>query len=371
MNTLPNVNRVRDAHMASANRLLDAKKNSMTTRRAMQRLNTISVIKKRREDSLIAIYEPADLLSELDKSTTPERKAVLKAMKGEKHKKPLALVTDSIISALSGLKETFPNFSEVIDLYSMAMRLNLVSGVKEVSLRPLLLVGEPGVGKTRFLTELGNVLKTGFFSIDMSRVSAGFVLSGSDSTWGSGKPGFISDSLRESNVANPLILVDEIDKVGGDSRYDPTASFYALLEQHTARQFSDEFLKIPMDCSRINWVASANYPERIEPAILSRMKVVQINMPTPEETVLIVRHVYSELLTRKSWRKLFASELSEPVVKKLENISPRMIIQVLETACYQAFNRGGDAGKKKCVLTADDILLPERNQKSRIGFIQE
>lgn len=370
MNNPTNGNRVIDSKMLIASRMLDAR-NVNSNRRYIRKLNKLSEKLSRKDNNLVIIYEPESVVSELKKTCTHERKTNLRAMRDdEPNEKPLALVSEQIIDDVLRLKDKFPNFSEVIELYSMAMRLNLFAGVKKLSLRPLLLVGEPGVGKTRFLSELGKVLKTNFFSIDMSRVSAGFILSGSDSTWSSGKPGFISNSMRSSNVANPLILIDEIDKVRGDSRYDPSASFYALLEQHTAKEFNDEFLNVPMNCSHINWVASANYPDRIEPAILSRMQVVRVDMPTPEQTVPIVRNIYSELLINKNWYKAFDSCLSDDVADSLKNLSPRMVVQLLENACYKAFKRRGDIGRK-CSLSPYDIELPIHNKKTRIGFITD
>lgn len=318
---------------------------------------------------MVRVFDPNALEEARRKGGSDELKRELRVLADEQNNKPLACVDDHVLSDVEDLKAKFPNFSGVIEHIRKALQITMRSQSKKINLQPILLIGPPGLGKTRFLTELGNVLRTGLFNIDMSTVSAGFVLSGNSSQWGNSKPGFVSDSMRKSEVANPLMLVDEIDKAKGDSRHDPLSSFYGLLQDHSAVRFVDEFLGIPFDCSHINWVASANYIERIEPAILSRMKVMQIDFPTPEQTRPIVKNIYEELLVKNLWQEIFEPELSTEVVDMLSSQVPRMIEQLLVEASHNAFDRT-ELGQT-CAITVDDIEIPNSKGKRRIGFIQD
>lgn len=76
---------------------------------------------------------------------------------------------------------------------------------------------------------------------------------------------------RKSRYANPVLMLDEIDKVSSDSRHNPLGPMYSLLEKHTAKRFVDEYLGVPFDVSNVIWIASANYVERIPEPIRSRM----------------------------------------------------------------------------------------------------
>ena len=92
----------------------------------------------------------------------------------------------------------------------------------------------------------------------MSSLTAGWILSGASAQWKNAKPGKVFDALVNGDYANPVIVVDEIDKAGGDSQYDPLGSLYTLLEHDTACDFVDEFAEVPIDASDVVWIATAN-----------------------------------------------------------------------------------------------------------------
>lgn len=307
------------------------------------------------------------LSNHLRKANTDELRRELASLSIEDLERPLALVDVDVLKKLDELEQKFPNFSDVVGRYRRALKLQKRKKLPLIKLPQLLLIGPPGVGKTRFLTELGKVLNTGFFSVDMSTVTAGFVMSGMSSQWGNAKPGFVTTSLRESQVANPLILVDEIDKASDDSRYSATSCFFSLLEKHSAEHFKDEFLGVPMDCSYINWVASANYEEKIEPAIRSRMVVVHIKEPTPEQTFGIVKSIYAEMHVENEWKGIFKASLPKTIIDMLIGLPPRVIRKVLEDSCHRAFERCENK-KGSISLVCNDVVLPQIESKRPMGF---
>ena len=175
----------------------------------------------------------------------------------------------------------FPNFVDAINHYRQDIALSQLTAERAFSSRPLLISGPPGVGKTAFCRALANIMQTNFELIGMSGVTAGFVLGGMSSGWADGKPGKIVESLAkgqkaQGHKANPLILIDEIDKTGGDHRYDPLGALYQLLERETAISFIDEGLEMSVNCEHIVYVATANQVQNIPEAILSRFALIEV-----------------------------------------------------------------------------------------------
>ena len=137
----------------------------------------------------------------------------------------------------------------------------------------MLLLGDPGIGKAHFGRRLAQLLSTGFGFVSMSSLTAGWVLSGASSQWKNAKPGKVFDTLLHGDYANPVMVIDEIDKAGSDPQYDPLGALYSLLEHDTAMNFIDEFVEIPIDASSVVWIATANDASRIPEPILNRMNV--------------------------------------------------------------------------------------------------
>jgi len=324
--------------------------------------------KRKVKKPFLEVFDADLVKSEYEnESRDSRRESFLSPMIEEESRKLLVKVNRSMFKKLKALAKKFPNFSHVVARYEDSLSLRNLGQTATVWLPPLLLLGPPGVGKTRFLNELAKVLEACFFSVDMSTTSAGFILSGSSAAWSNGGPGFVSTSLRKSKVANPILLVDEIDKAGGDSRFDPLACFYSLLEQHTAKEFKDECLGIPMDCSAINWVASANYIDRVPAPILSRMEVIEISPPTAKQLPVIVQSVFTELLQSNDWGSCFTQNLGSQVLNAMSACTPREIGKVLEKSCANAAKRKGRS-KGKIRLMIKDIDLPNDTSARRIGF---
>ncbi len=283
--------------------------------------------------------------------------AVLEQLRESGFERGLAQVEPAMLSRLRGLEAQFPNFAEVIAYLHCQLALCLLAARPALRLLPLLLTGAPGIGKTRFVKELAELLGAEFHVIACNTTTASFVLSGADSQWHEAKPGRIFQALVRGRSANPVMLLDEVDKMSSEARYDPYGPLYSLLEPHTAKRFIDEYVALELDASHIVWVAAANDTARIPEPILSRFRVLSVAAPTRAQMAAVARSVYRDLLATEPWGSAFAAELPGCVLDRLINLSPRLLRLALLDALGRAALRAGMsiAGSATLAPSPDDI----------------
>jgi ATP-dependent Lon protease len=270
------------------------------------------------------------------------------------------IIKPSTTAAVDDLCDKSPNFVDVVDDLRKSLALS-VTGNEAVQFTPMLLLGEPGLGKTYFAKRLADALGTGFEFVSMSSLTAGWVLSGASAQWHNARPGKVAQTLIEGEYANPVVVLDEVDKAGGDSRYDPMGALYSLLEADTASHFKDEFIDVDMDASHILWVATANDERTIPEPILNRMNVYTIERPDAHGARKIALAVYREILDGRPWP--FPDEPSESVLDRLSALPPRDMRKLL----LDAFGTARLA--KRDFLVPEDIDAKKLcGRKARIGF---
>lgn len=271
-------------------------------------------------------------------------------------------VKPSGLPAMEHLYDELPNFHEVLD--DLKRQLALCTDSHDaLEITPMLLLGPPGVGKTHFAREMAQLLGTGMGFISMSSMTAGWVLSGASSQWKGARPGKVFETLVDGQYANPVMVVDEIDKAGGEHAYDPLGSLYSLLEHDTAHNFTDEFAEVPIDASQVIWVATANEARAIPDPILNRVNVFEIEMPDAEAARKIAGKLYRSIRADHAWGQRFVPELSEAVLEALSTLAPREMRRALMTAFGNAKLDGRDA------LAVRDLPVGSV-KKASIGFVQ-
>lgn len=209
---------------------------------------------------------------------------------------PLRRVEAETIEKVGRLLVTYPHFKEVISFILINLKSNLHYNKSIYKCKPILLVGTNGIGKSNFIYELSEIL--GFHSnfINMGSISSTFELSGLDSGWANGHPGFFSSSLIKNNVANPLLILDEIDKTSTSyTNGRPTTPLYDVLEKRSSEKFFENYFSTSFNFNYISFMATCNTIETIERGILNRFEVFNISSPTVDMLDNIVKSVYISL----------------------------------------------------------------------------
>jgi ATP-dependent Lon protease len=269
-------------------------------------------------------------------------------------------VKPSALPEMDALFDELPNFGAVLEDIRKHLAL-CVDSDDSIEMPPMLLLGEPGIGKTHFARKISQLLGTGFGFVPMSSLTAGWVLSGASSQWKNAKPGKVFDTFVNGEYANPVIVVDEIDKASGDGQYDPLGALYELLEAETATRFIDEFVELPIDASGAVWLATANDAARIPEPLVSRLAVYEIEAPDAEGAARIAGNIYREIRNAHDWGRQFPETLSPSALDKLASMPPRD----MRRAIHSAFGNTKVAGRSE---VGPDDIQDGRSRKQRIGF---
>lgn len=270
-------------------------------------------------------------------------------------------VKPSGVPDMSGLYELLPNFTDVLDDVKRHVALAQDSS-DGLEVTPMLL-GPPGIGKTHFARHLAELLGTGMNLLPMSSMTAGWLLSGSSAQWKGARPGKVFEALVEGEYANPVIVVDEIDKASGDAQYDPLGALYSLLEHDTAQSFTDEFAEVAIDASQVIWITTANDARGIPDPILNRMNVFEVEAPTLEQARTIALNLYQDIRNSHDWGRLLDPEPQDDVLEHLAHMPPREMRRALMTGFGNA-----RLDRRSTVEIAD--LPKAANTRGRIGFVQ-
>jgi ATP-dependent Lon protease len=263
--------------------------------------------------------------------------------------------------AFRQLAAEMPNFGKVVDFYAGQSALLRLAGRKGAQYPPVLLLGPPGEGKSRFATRLAQLIGSPWQLVSLANQTAGWVLSGLDRSWSSARPGSILTTLMTSRFANPVIVADEIDKASTDARYNPLGAFYSLLEADTAARFVDEFVVMPVNASAVIWIATANDATMIPGPLLSRLTVFEVERPDAEQ---------ARGIALRQFRRITAGAcflpLSAEVLEAVMGLSPREMGVQLRAAAGNAARRAVAAGKRVARVAVHD--LPPGPQTRSIGF---
>jgi ATP-dependent Lon protease len=238
------------------------------------------------------------------------------------------------------LEETLPHFRGPIRSIRHALALADATGTPP-RIAPQLLLGPPGVGKTYFSHRLAEMFGSRHVSVQFDQPSAGSQLRGSDKYWANTEPGLLFNMICLGEIANPIVLLDEMDKaVDGASSHpmDPLTQLHGALEPETARCLMDTSVDVEFDASLAAYIGTANSPRGLSAPILTRMEVFAIEPPRSWEAIDIAGAIAQGLLRRLGLEGQL--EFERRAVYLLAHLSPRLMTRTAEKAVAAAVASG-------------------------------
>ena len=260
------------------------------------------------------------------------------------------------------LRRDFPNAEHAIDQVQRAAALSRLTDNGFFQMPPLLMWGNPGVGKTAFMQALARCMGVPFRRVDIGALTMGGQLFGLSLGWATGRTGDIFNMLTDSAYLNPIILLDEVEKAGGNSNAPVIPGLLALLEKETSCSYRDEAIDLALNASHVIWCAAGNDSHLMSRALRSRFVETTIERPEGEDAVRVACSIYRSQRAAFPWGKLFPAELDRSIALALANFTPRDISLRLTEAFGEAAVQG------RTYLRITDFPAPPKSRR-RIGFL--
>lgn len=306
-------------------------------------------------------------------SDTRERIAeILKRLRNSGNFRPVRVPDETVDEQLKTLAEEFPNFSHVVQSIVAVHAKMLRRGVRH-RMPHILLTGEPGVGKTKFASELARLLKAPLLKVDMSVETNGSALGGSSTFWSNSAVGSLFSMLAfghggQAAAANSICFVDEVDKAGRSLTHDPLAPLYTLLEPSSATKFADQGLPgVSIDTSLVRWILTSNSIASIPEPILSRLTVFNIQAPTKEQSRRIARKIALDCVC--DYDLDINPCLSRSILDDCAELTPREIRKRLELALGIAVVSDASSLTTKAWRASAIADVSDQKSLRRMGFL--
>lgn len=295
----------------------------------------------------------------------------LASLTGLTQPKRLPFISLQVFPEIERIGQEQPNFAEVTELVLNTLHSQALTG-RPAQLPPMLLSGPPGVGKTRYIKRIAAALGVPFADIQLAGVPDAFRISGLSRYWGTAGEGVIANVFATKDVANPVFLLDEIDKTKNDRHGDPLSVILLLLEKETSRCFKDSFVDVPLDVSHASFIATANDISDLPDPLLSRFHHIEIRPLDEVGRRTMIATTYRELLVEEGLTAFMNAQIPDATLDMLVSCElpggrelKREILLAMQRACRE-FSIGQKASA--ILLVPKHLKLPETRVKRPIGF---
>ncbi len=247
----------------------------------------------------------------------------------------------------------------------------------------LCLVGPPGVGKSSVVSSVAKALGRKFVRVSLGGVRDEADIRGHRKTYIASMPGRIANALKTAGTMNPVILLDEVDKLTSDSHGDPSSALLEVLDNDQNKSFRDHFLEIPLDLSECVFVATANTLETVSRPLIDRMEIISISSYTRSEKLAIFKnHLLPKELKRHGLTKRSLKVSDDAVCEMIDFYTKESGVRNLSreaaSLCRKIARKIVETGKKSFSVTAADISEylgkrkfrePEMKNESLVGVV--
>lgn len=253
----------------------------------------------------------------------------------------------------------------------------------EIKGQIICLVGPPGVGKTSIGRSIARALGRKYVRVSLGGVKDESDIRGHRKTYLGSMPGRIINALKLAGTKNPLILLDEIDKMSNDFRGDPSSAMLEVLDSEQNCEFRDHYIEIPFDLGNVLFVTTANTTETISPPLLDRMDVIELTSYTTEEKFHIAKnHLIPKQLKKHGLKASTFKIMDSGIYMLIESYTREAGVRTLErtiaSLCRKAAKEIVENQTKKLIFSPDNIetflgakkyISDLINKKDEIGIV--
>jgi hypothetical protein len=259
-----------------------------------------------------------------------ERKSLMNAAHGSRARGVIG--RDRMEECIAALHSEFPWLAPASTAVMQHMRSRTVGGPAPFHAPPLILLGPPGTAKSTWARAVARIFGLPSIDIDIGASNgAVFSIAGVERGWGSAAPGRVVQSMLREKTANPVVIIDEIDKIPeqvattkGSMLPGAFESLKSMIEPTSCRAWSCPFYQLPIDLTGVSWIMTSNSIDRLPAAFLDRCKVVEVGYPTPDQLVHVGRHMMRTRLPADMWN-IGEDAISQAIFARPSPTSLRML----------------------------------------------